>query len=159
MKGSDMCRFRAGQRLTGIIYTHRISDNRVDRATKANFTAFTEFCGESSLRNAMIVTTMWSKVERADGIRRIERLGTGCGLFRTALDSNARIEHLFEEKTDCVHDITRKMLRNRPEELQIQREMVTERKTIDRTRALMRLEGKVLKRRVDVMVNTLTLKG
>jgi hypothetical protein len=41
---------------------HRISDIRMGGTNRRNFKMFRELCGESTLRNVLIVTNMWSQV-------------------------------------------------------------------------------------------------
>ncbi|KAL4061675.1 hypothetical protein V8B97DRAFT_2066349, partial [Scleroderma yunnanense] len=47
--------------LTGLIYVHRISDTRVGGNAQRNLRMFRNLCGDESLKNVVIVTTMWDK--------------------------------------------------------------------------------------------------
>ena len=53
-------RYEARRLLAGVVYLHRISDRRVGGVAKRNFSMFRKLCGESTLKNAVIVTTMWT---------------------------------------------------------------------------------------------------
>jgi len=52
----------AGSRLTGILYLHRISDNRMGATPLKNLATFRELCGEG-LEKVVLATTMWPEVE------------------------------------------------------------------------------------------------
>ena len=45
---------------SGAIYTHRIFDNRFTETSGWNFRMFHELCGGLVLKNAVLVTNMWS---------------------------------------------------------------------------------------------------
>ncbi|KIM76259.1 hypothetical protein PILCRDRAFT_826443 [Piloderma croceum F 1598] len=74
-----------------ILYLHRISDIRMSGSAMKNLRLFQSICGPNAMLNVAIVTTMWSKVGRKDGIDREEELrqevwhdmvGDGCGIAR-----------------------------------------------------------------------------
>lgn len=52
--------YRADVQLTGIIYLHRISDNRMARPAVTNLEMLQRLCGDHCLSNVILVTTMWS---------------------------------------------------------------------------------------------------
>jgi hypothetical protein len=60
--------------LAGILYFHRISDNRMAGTPLKNLRMFHELCGKKALRNVILVTTMWSEVDQEVGSRREEAL-------------------------------------------------------------------------------------
>ena len=93
---------------------------------------FRELCGENTLENVVLVTNMWDDVSRDAGESRERELSTE--FFKSALDKGAQMaRHSNTEQS--AHDILRKILRNRPVVLQIQRELVDERKDITHTSA------------------------
>ncbi|KAI0928759.1 hypothetical protein AcW1_005911 [Taiwanofungus camphoratus] len=47
------------KKLTGIIYMHRITDNRMGGTALKNFNLFQDICGPKAMKNVTIVTTMW----------------------------------------------------------------------------------------------------
>jgi len=61
-------------KLTGIIYLHRISDNRMASAPLKNLHMFTKLCGDNALKHVVIATTMWGQVETDIGIQREDEL-------------------------------------------------------------------------------------
>ena len=52
-----------GFKLKGVIYLHRITDNRMQGSTMKNLQLFTKLVGEAALSNVVLVTTMWGKVD------------------------------------------------------------------------------------------------
>jgi hypothetical protein len=66
--------YKKNIRLDGIIYLHRISDNRVSGSTLQNLRMFTKVCGDDAIKNVILATTMWTKVERDVGKRREKEL-------------------------------------------------------------------------------------
>ena len=52
--------YRADVQLTGIIYLHRISDNRMARPAVTSLKMLQRLCGDHCLPSVVLVTTMWS---------------------------------------------------------------------------------------------------
>jgi hypothetical protein len=59
--------------LTGILFFHRISDNRMHGAFPG-YLSMLEMCGVNALPNVILTTTMWNEVEDEIGLRREEEL-------------------------------------------------------------------------------------
>ena len=93
---------------------------------------FRELCGEPALKNVVLVTNMWREDTRdISEARERELSGT---FFKSVLDKGARmVRHL--NTTQSAHDVIRSIMMNRPVVLQIQRELVNERKDIINTAA------------------------
>lgn len=93
---------------------------------------FRKLCGESTLKNVVIVTNMWGKVEQSVGEAR-ERELTEI-YFKPALDKAAQLVR-HHNTTQSSHDIIRRIMKNDPAPLRIQQELVDERKDIKDTAA------------------------
>ncbi|KAI6132357.1 kinase-like domain-containing protein, partial [Pisolithus croceorrhizus] len=52
-------KYRKDVKLTGIIYTHRISDNRMSGSVCKNLNLFGRLCGDEAAQRVRLVTTMW----------------------------------------------------------------------------------------------------
>jgi chromosome segregation ATPase len=125
-------RYGNGFTLVGVIYIHRISDKRFTGITKRNFGMFRELCGEETLKNVVLVTNMWGEVSLDVGEAREEEL---VGEFlKPVLDKGAQIAR-HHNTIESAHDIIRRIMKNRPIALQIQRELVDEGKNITDTAA------------------------
>ncbi|OCL12176.1 hypothetical protein AOQ84DRAFT_420697 [Glonium stellatum] len=64
-----------GIRLKGIIYLHRITDNRIQGSTLKNFQMFQRLCGNAAFGNVILVTTMWDLLDdQTTGYQREQEL-------------------------------------------------------------------------------------
>ncbi|KAF9440912.1 hypothetical protein P691DRAFT_816432 [Macrolepiota fuliginosa MF-IS2] len=51
--------FEKGLKLSGILYMHRISDNRMARTSTKSLNMFRRLCGEENFKKVILTTTMW----------------------------------------------------------------------------------------------------
>ena len=93
---------------------------------------FRELCGDSSLKNVILVTNMWGEVSRDVGESREKELTSN--FFKPVLDKGAQLAR-HHNTARSAYDIIRCIMRNRPITLQIQRELVDEGKNIIDTAA------------------------
>ena len=127
-----MARYENGSKLSGILYIHRISDERFTGVSVRNFRMFRRLCGDSTIKNVILVTNMWGKVKQDVGeARERELIDT---YFKEALDKGAQLTR-HDETTQSSHDIVRRIMKNDPAPFQIQRELVDEGKGIGDTAA------------------------
>lgn len=61
--------------MTGLLYFHRISDNRVAGTSLKNLHLFEKLCGEN-FNNIVLTTTMWDDVDEPVGAQREQELVT-----------------------------------------------------------------------------------
>lgn len=61
-------------KLSGLLYFHRISDNRTVGAPFKNLGKFEELCGKNNLQKVILTTTMWDEVDQETGEKREEEL-------------------------------------------------------------------------------------
>ena len=127
-------RYRRGNKLTGVLYFHQISDFRMDWISMMNFKIFQKLCGESTLRNAVIVTNMWGQVDLQIGEAREDELMREDTFFKPAFDKGARVAR-NENTVASAQNIIRLVLDNHPLPLRIQRELVDKHKDISETTA------------------------
>ena len=130
---SSVGRYRRGIKLHGIIYLYRISDVRVSKAAEQDFLSLRKLCGARSIRNIVILTNMWNRVNAEEGKRRAADLQFLDDLFRPALEDGARLMHHTDGTVGFVHAIISLMTRNQPEALDIQEELVDKDMNIDQT--------------------------
>ncbi|KII85057.1 hypothetical protein PLICRDRAFT_178817 [Plicaturopsis crispa FD-325 SS-3] len=127
-------RYKSGQKLSGILYMHRISDFRVGGVSKRNFGMFRKLCGEDTLGNVVIVTNMWGEVAPERGEAREAELAGDDRFFKPVLDKGARMARHDGTVRSAV-GIIRQLVGSRPQALRIQRELVDENKSLCRTAA------------------------
>ena len=93
---------------------------------------FRELCGDTTLRNVVLVTNMWGEVSRDVGESRENELSSN--FFKPVLDKGAQMVR-HHNTAQSAQDVVRMIMRNRPIVLQIQRELVDEHKDIVDTAA------------------------
>ena len=91
-----------------------------------------ELCGDTTLRNVVIVTNMWGEVTQDVGEGRERELAIK--FFKPVLDKGARLAR-HHNIIQSAHDVIRSIMKNVPIPLQIQRELVEEDKDITNTAA------------------------
>jgi hypothetical protein len=99
-----------------------------------NFKMFRELCGESSLENVVIVTNMWSEVNREVGEAREAELASQDLFFKPVLDKGARLLR-HDNTLDSGQSIMHYLISNHPLPLRIQRELVDQHMDISQTAA------------------------
>jgi len=96
-------RYKAGIKLAGIIYMHRITDGR---PPCRSLRLVGEMCGDKAIKKVMLVTTMWDRVDQETGKRREDELmtrfwtkmikcGAACDRFDNSESSAWRIIQYF----------------------------------------------------------------
>lgn len=66
--------YNADIKLSGILYLHRITDNRMSGSPHRNLRMFGQLCGDQASRNVILITTMWDNIEVEVGLRREKEL-------------------------------------------------------------------------------------
>ncbi|KAF9781361.1 P-loop containing nucleoside triphosphate hydrolase protein [Thelephora terrestris] len=122
----------AGMKLAGVIYVHRISDDRFGGLATKNFRMLKELCGENTLKNVVFMTNMWGRVTSNQGAARERQLKNR--YFKAAIEKGAQLCR-HDDTPESAHAILRTILRNQPVVLQIQRELIDEGKDIAQTGA------------------------
>ena len=72
---------------------------------------FRKLCGDETLKNVLIVTTMWGAVEPSIGDAREKELTTNDLLFKPVLDKGARMLR-HDNTPGRAQDIVRSVMRN-----------------------------------------------
>ena len=93
---------------------------------------FRELCGDTTLRNVVLVTNMWGEVSSDVGESREDELSSN--FFKPVLDKGAQMVR-HHNTVESAHDIIRGITANHPVVLQIQRELVDQHKDIVDTAA------------------------
>jgi hypothetical protein len=128
------CRYEQGIALAGVLYFHRISDPKMGGTSTRNFKMFRKLCGDTALRNVIIVTNRWGEVDPQVGEAREAELMREDIFFKPVLDKGAQMAR-HDNTVPSAERIIRIILNNDPLPLQIQRELVDEGKDISETSA------------------------
>ena len=90
---------------------------------------FRKLCGESTLKNVIILTNMWGEVSREIGEAREQELATKDMFFKPALAKGASMKR-HENTPASAYKILQTIVNNHPLSLQIQREPVDQKNDI-----------------------------
>ncbi|EMD33869.1 hypothetical protein CERSUDRAFT_97805 [Gelatoporia subvermispora B] len=131
-----------GNRFTGVIYLHRITDNRLGGAALRNFRFFCQLCGNDALPNSALVTNMWNSISLEIAEARESELKQKDIFFKPALDAGAKLLR-HDGTVESAHAILRQLITNPPCTLLLQREIIEERKHISETAAGVALLGEL----------------
>jgi hypothetical protein len=94
-------------KVAGVVYLHRITDNRLSGAAMKNLHAFASLCGPDAMPIVILVTTMWDDVKEEVGVRREEELKD---IFsQEVMDVECRMER-FRNTSKSVWDIVDKAI-------------------------------------------------
>ncbi|KAF8972332.1 P-loop containing nucleoside triphosphate hydrolase protein [Flammula alnicola] len=113
-----------GTHLAGVIYMHRILDNRIGGISARSFRMFRNLCGEASLRSVIITTTMWDKIEESVGEEREQELASKDIFFKPAIEKGARLAR-YANTVESAQAIIRSIIQQSTPSitLQIQEEL------------------------------------
>ena len=81
--------YKNNKLLSGILYLHRITDNRVAGSSLRNLRMFQKLCGRDALDKVYFTTTMWDEIERTLGEKRLEELITN--YWKTMISHGAQV--------------------------------------------------------------------
>jgi hypothetical protein len=125
----------------------RITDVRMSGISAHNLNMFRQLCGDSNLKNTVIVTSLWGEVRRKVGEAREAELANNDTFFKPVLDKGAR---LFRHHKDVksAQGIIPSIIGNQPCTLQIQHELGDLGKDISQTAAGEELNHAELCRRI-----------
>lgn len=125
--------YKQEMKLSGIIYLHPISDNRVTHHTTKNLEMFRKLTGEKNLKNVTLATTMWDKVSEDEGLRREDELKSKFWKLLVAMGAKTARHH--HDNPDSARRISSALLGNKPFYLQLQEEMGKDNKALRDTAA------------------------
>ncbi|KAG9092437.1 hypothetical protein FRC06_011921 [Ceratobasidium sp. 370] len=120
--------YKLGHKLTGIIYLHRITDPRMGGISRRTFQIFRELCGQKSLSNVLVVTTMWSDPPNNSQIKRERQLKEDARYYQPALQAGAQIVRCLRKDPASARDIIRMLVDKNPVVMKVQHELVDEKK-------------------------------
>jgi hypothetical protein len=126
---------RRGLRLSGIIYLHRINNNRMYGSAQKNLELLTKICGDKFLGHVHLCTTMWNHIDKGIGDSREEQLKSE--FWKDLIDKGAMAER-FDGSHESAIAIIDNLLRRASADnttLGIQLESINEQKPLSETEA------------------------
>ncbi|TCD63732.1 hypothetical protein EIP91_004983, partial [Steccherinum ochraceum] len=124
--------YAEGRKLHGIIYFHRITDNRVSGSSQKSLNFFKDLAGPEAQKNCVVVTNMWNQVDQAKGEAREDELKFNDNFLKAAIANGTTLMR-HDNSLASAQSIVRAMVKNEPVPLALQKEMVIEKKGLHET--------------------------
>lgn len=130
-------------RLSGIIYLHRITDNRMQGSARKNLFMFNKLCGRNALRNVILATTMWERLSDEDiGVKHEKELVETEDFWGFMVRQGSQVRRHYNTKESAKGLLQIFVSSNDPPvALKIQEEMVDAHRRLDETSAGRELDG------------------
>ncbi|KAH8757824.1 hypothetical protein F5882DRAFT_417839 [Hyaloscypha sp. PMI_1271] len=139
--------FQKDVKLSGMLYFHRITDPRMQGSTRKNLNMFQALCGIGQFRSVILVTTMWENVKMDQGEAREAELKENdeyWGKMRKEGSLVKRHQNTYASAKGIVELVVRNATMV---ELDIQKELVTQKKELHDTTAGKTLEAEKVQER------------
>ncbi len=113
--------YKLGVTLRGVVYVHRITDMRYGGAAIKAFEIFKRICGETALKNVMLITSMWSKMDEDTGSRKEAELRKR--FWPYMLERGSKMSRFYDSRESAIALVSQ-LLNSIPVVLTLQREIV-----------------------------------
>ncbi|KAJ4375938.1 hypothetical protein N0V83_001217 [Neocucurbitaria cava] len=131
-----LSRMYAGNiKLAGIIYLHRITDNRMGGSAMRNLRMFKKLCGDKYFQNVILATTMWERLQtQVQGEQNEAQLLAERDWWGGMHEQGSKVfRHM--DTPESARSIIGYLMHTRPAALRIQEEMVDEHRNLVDTSA------------------------
>ena len=139
--------------LSGLLYFHRISDNRMAGTPLKNLRMFEELCGKNACQHVIMITTMWDEVDEQMGIARERELKLN--YWRWMLERGSTTNRFMQTRKSALRLIEPLIdAANAKSSVLLQQELVDMRTELPATSAGIRLFSEMeilVKRRQEVL--------
>ncbi|KAK0642996.1 P-loop containing nucleoside triphosphate hydrolase protein [Cercophora newfieldiana] len=115
--------YSANIKLAGLVYLHRIQDNRVGGSGTKNIHMFRELCGKDGLSSVVLATTMWDALEHDKAVEREAELKTKEEFWGGLVAHGCEVRRQDDGVTSATGIIRHILAQRRPVTLQIQEEI------------------------------------
>jgi hypothetical protein len=122
-------------KLAGIFYLHRIEDVRLGGAAMRNLRMFKALCGDNSLASVVLATTRWRNVDRDEGLLREQQLCTSPKTWKRMIDFGSKVMRQDQDENSASEILQYLIQRRKPITLDIQVELVDNKKSLNETGA------------------------
>jgi GTPase SAR1 family protein len=134
-------------KLAGIVYLHRIEDVRLGGAAMRNLRMFKALCGDNSLASVVLATTRWRNVDPDEGALREEQLCNSPKMWKRMIDFGSKVMRQDRDEESACEIIQYLLARRKPVTLDIQVELVDNKKTLNETGAGQELHAELEKQK------------
>ncbi|KAF3921970.1 hypothetical protein ABW20_dc0103622 [Dactylellina cionopaga] len=138
--------YKENIQLTGVVYLHRITDNRMGGTARKDLNMFKKLCGEDSFQNVVLATTMWENVLPAEGNSREQDLRTSTEFYGTMIQKGSAMFRHTGDRNSAMNIINHLVNKRTTTVLSLQREMATG-LNLDETAAGKELDGELKKQK------------
>jgi chromosome segregation ATPase len=122
-------------KISGIVYLHRIKDERMTNAIMRNLSMFRKLCGDDAFKNVTLATTFWDEMQDlAKGESREKQLVENRKWWEYMASKGSRVRR-FMNTQESAWEIIRELAGLPKVSLQIQREMVDQGLKVNKTTA------------------------
>lgn len=115
-------------------------------SAKKNLFMLKKLCGSEGLKNAMLVSTMWELVDENVGSNREEELVATEEFWGLLVRGGASVKR-HDNNRDSAMRLLKEIVKNKKMAMSIQKEMVTDGKSLDQTQAGMEVESELRRQR------------
>ncbi|KAJ0289333.1 hypothetical protein Brms1b_001138 [Colletotrichum noveboracense] len=154
--------YKKGTRLTGVIYMHRITDNRVSGSSGRSINMFKKLCGDDAYKHVVLTTSMWGDEENdAAKVRRETELKADEGFWGLMRSGGSKVMRWKNDRSSASavveHLLECRQIYGLPT-LQIQRELVEENRDLEDTSAGQEVGRELLEARKKMLQDVQDLK-
>lgn len=145
---TEITEFLAGQYalgipLKGILYLHKIVDNRMTGSSQRYLGMLREICGDRALGNVILVTTMWNKIRDEDEGETLRREQELIGRFWRPMLNHGSSVSQFTGSTDSAFALVWELAGRNSVVLDIQTQLVDQELEVSQTTAGQQLSQKL----------------
>jgi len=126
--------YTANIQLAGIVYLHRIIDNRMSGSAVKNLRMFKQLCGNDALSSVVLATTMWGLITAENGLQRERELETKREFWAAMISKGSRVFRQDNGASSALAILEYIIAQRRRTHLRIQEEMA-DGVTLDETSA------------------------
>ena len=126
-------RYKKNIKLAGIVYLHRITDNRMAGTPHRNQRMFAQLCGDQGLKKVILVTTMWDEVKKSTGANREHELRLH--YWKVMMDKGASVARFQNTRETAWEIIDTIVQESSADVLLIQEELVDRKLRLKETKA------------------------
>lgn len=135
--------YKTTVQLSGIIYLHRITDDRMSGSSLRNLMMFKKLCGEDAMKHVSLVTNFWSNLNTPTltydtGVARETELTTRRDWWGLMQERGSTVVR-HDGTKECALAIVERLIERRAQEgpvtLDIQKEMIDDKKSLEDTAA------------------------
>ncbi|PPQ76144.1 hypothetical protein CVT24_006585, partial [Panaeolus cyanescens] len=127
--------YKAKIKLSGIVYTHRITDNRMSGSPHRNLRMFKELCGDDAAKRVVFSTTMWDRLTETGRVTAEEREKELRNAFWKPMIRLGSTCARFSNNPESAWNIIRDMIPKDGQGTLIQKEMVDKHMNVKETKA------------------------